>query len=102
MRTLILALLLAAAPAVAKEDHYLYAASPGMHHIHTEIVVGGCRLPGFFGSPAGLKGRSVRSSLDFPAVGNAEGLPAAFVVPKGGVYFFVPSLRALRTELSNP
>jgi len=45
---------------------------------------------------------NVRSSLHFPAIGNAEGLPAAFVVPKGGAYFFVPSLRALRTTLSNP
>jgi hypothetical protein len=45
---------------------------------------------------------NVRSSLDFPTISDTERLPAAFALPKGGAYFFVPSLRALRMELSNP
>jgi Dyp-type peroxidase family len=45
---------------------------------------------------------NVRSTLQFPVASDPDQLPTAFVVPKGGAYFFVPSIRALRMELSDP
>jgi hypothetical protein len=48
----------------------------------------------------GLNGNKPRNMFDPKATGGDLKLPIDFVVPKGGEYFFSPSLKTLRDELA--